>query len=290
VSIDLDAARGFQSKNARLLERHRFTYLLDRGSWEPVLSALNPYQNPDGGYGHGLEPDLRGPLSQPVPVWTALWILDELKQLDQRSAGRILAFLLEIERPGGGVPFVLGSASQYPHAPWWEVRPGPLRASLNPTAGIAAAFFKNGIESPWLDRAAAWCWGRIEKLRETNPYEIRTVLSFLDHAPDRQRAQANFERLRPKILRPGVVELDVRARGDGFRPLDLAPEPGLLSRELFTDEVVEQHLQALELRQRRDGGWTVNFPIWTPITKFEWRGVQTVESLKTLLLNGRLGS
>ncbi len=74
------------------------------------------------------------------------------------------------------------------------------------------------------------------------------------------------------------------------RPVDLSPEPEGLSRSLFEGAVLERNLDAIEKDQLPDGGWTVNFPIWTPITKFEWRGVQTVEMLKILKANGRLPS
>jgi hypothetical protein len=55
----LGAARGFMAGNARLLDRRRFELLFDDGDPEPALAALRAYRNPDGGYGHGLEPDLR---------------------------------------------------------------------------------------------------------------------------------------------------------------------------------------------------------------------------------------
>ena len=57
---DLSKATDFLWRTARLLERRRFAYLFL-----------------DGGFGNGLEPDVRGPVSQPVPTWTALCILDE---------------------------------------------------------------------------------------------------------------------------------------------------------------------------------------------------------------------
>ena len=72
---DLSKATDFLWRTARLLERRRFAYLFLDGEQQAVLEALRPYQNPDGGFGNGLEPDVRGPVSQPVPTWTALCIL-----------------------------------------------------------------------------------------------------------------------------------------------------------------------------------------------------------------------
>ena len=290
MTVRLAKARQFLARNARTLERLRFSFLFDDGERAPYEHALRAYQNRDGGFGHGLEPDLRTPLSQPVPTWSALWMMDEIGRLGRRQVGPILRYLEEVERPGGGVPFVLRSARAFPHAPWWEAGRGKPRASINPTAGIAAALLKHRVTAPWLDRATTFSWRWIDRLTEVNPYELRVILSFLDHVPDRARARASLERLRPLILGGDTVELDVASTRDTFRPLDYAPEPGRLSRELFTSEEIERQLDGLERAQGDDGGWNVSFPIWTPITRFEWRGVQTVEMMKVLKSNGRLGS
>jgi hypothetical protein len=285
----LTRAGEFLSKNARVLERRRFSYLFGGGSNRAALSALEAYENADGGFGHALEPDLRGPESEPVPVWTALGLLDELNGFSPARIARILPYLESIEGRGGGVPFVLPEATRSPHAPWWESRPGKPKASINPTAGIAALLCKHRVSAPWLDRAETWCWAQLARWNEVNPYELRVVLSFLDYVPDRSRATKLMDRLRPRIVNSGVVELQVRAKADVFRPLDFSPTPGLLSRTLFAEEDISRNLDVIERSQEKDGGWDIHFPIWTPITRFEWRGWQTLEMLKVLRGNGRLG-
>jgi hypothetical protein len=286
----LDLARVFLRKNARLLDQLRFEYLFEKGSAGPALRALSAYQNTDGGFGHALEPDLRGVESEPVPVWTALGVLDEVKTMRGPILTAVLRYVARAEVAGGGLPFVFPAASRSPHAPWWETAPGRVRGSLNPTAGIAAYLFKNRIRSAWLNRASAWCWGQIDQLREANPYELRVVLAFLDWSPDRRRSEETLERLRRLIRTPKVVELDASKESEAFRPLDFAPTPGLLSSSLFSEKEISDNLDKIVRDQRPDGGWGVNFPIWTPITRFEWEGCQTVEMLKVLRANGRLAT
>jgi hypothetical protein len=278
----------FLSQNARLLERLRFEFLFGEGSAEPVLLALRGYQNADGGFGHALEPDLRGVESEPIPAWTALGILDELHAMRGPTLATILRYVAKAEVAGGGLPFVLPAASRSPHAPWWETGPGKVRGSLNPTAGIAAYLYKNRIRTPWLSHASAWCWDRVDRLREANPYELRVILAFLDWSPDRKRAGETIERLRPLIRAEKVVELDASKESEAFRPLDFAPNPGLLSSSVFSEQEISDHLDRIVWEQRPDGGWGVNFPIWTPITRFEWEGCQTLEMLKILRANRRL--
>jgi hypothetical protein len=286
----LERARTFLDLHARLLDRLRFRVLFEGASPEPLVTAIAAYQNADGGFGHALEPDLRGPESEPIPVWTALWLLDEAGALNRARAAPVLGYLSSITPPTGGVPFVLREASKRPHAPWWETGRGRPPGALNPTAGISAVLHKNRIGGRWLSHADRWCWGAIDRLSEVNPYELRTVLSFLDHVPERSRAERALERLRPMILGGDVVELDPDSAKDAFHPLDYAPEPGLLSRRLFDGPAIEADLDRVKRGQKADGGWDVAFPIWTPITRLEWRGIQTVEMLKVLRSNGRIPS
>ncbi len=285
----LPLAKQFLTTNGRLLDRLRFSFLFEDGSARAVHRALQAYENDDGGYGHALEPDLRGPESEPIPGWTALGILDEIDAVRGPALSRLLDYFRRSEVKGGGVPFVLRAAARSPHAPWWETGPGPVHGSLNPTAGLVAYLEKHRVRDPWVDSATAWCWNRIDRLDTVDPYQLRVVLAFLDHTSDRARAGQTLTRLRPSIRKPEVVELDSRKQSDAFRPLDFAPHPSLPSRTLFSDAEVEGDLDRIERAQRPDGGWGVSFPIWTPITRFEWEGVQTVEMLKLLKAYGRLG-
>src|SRR5262249_1264742 len=128
-------AEEFIWKNARLLDRRLFEFRFRGRSGDAVWAALQAYQNEDGGFGNALEPDLRSPDSQPVPVQHALEIMDLLGMSEER-AGRACEYLVTITTEEGGVPFVLPSAHAYPRAPWWNSDDPPI-ASLNPTAAIA---------------------------------------------------------------------------------------------------------------------------------------------------------
>ena len=127
-----------------------------------MLAALRAYQNEDGGFGQALEPDIRCPDSQPVPVQHALEILEAVGR-DAEMVRGACDFLTTITTAEGGVPFVLPSARKYPHAPWWNTDDDPP-ASLNPTAAIVGLLHTLGIDHPWLQPASAYCWERIAAL------------------------------------------------------------------------------------------------------------------------------
>jgi hypothetical protein len=115
--IDLDAAMSFVWLNARLIDRHRLAHLLRGADPSPVVEALRRYRNPDGGFGNALEPDLRAPASQPGAVWRALDVLDEVGAFDDPMVAGARDWLSGVAMPDGGLPFVLASADEAPHAP-----------------------------------------------------------------------------------------------------------------------------------------------------------------------------
>jgi hypothetical protein len=275
----LVAAEQFLLLNARLIDRLRFAYHFRGGSAEPVRHAVLAYGNPDGGWGNALEPDLRGAASQPIPGQHGLEILNEIGATDDPSIPRFVEYLESITTPDGGVPFVLPSVREAPHGPWWQTPDDPSGA-LNPTGALVAQLIRAGLDHPWVARATEFCWQEIGGLEEVLPYTAYALLAFLDAVPDKDRAAAAFERLRAPLL--AHVELDPAASGEVHFPLDYAPAPDGFGRRLFDDTTIERHLDALVAAQGEDGGWTVNFPIWTPITKPEWNGYLTVERLRTL--------
>jgi hypothetical protein len=284
---DLEGAERFVWLNARLLDRHRYAYLFKGAEAGPVLAALRPYQNPDGGFGNALEPDIRAPVSQPVPVWSALEVLDEIDAYGDPMLERACDYLMTVSTPEGGVPFVLASVRPFPRGPWWETDDNPP-ASLLPTAGLAALLHKHSVQHPWLAVATDFCWRKIESLESTNPYEMHFILSFLEQAPDRARAQQAFARVGPMVLEQGLVALDPAAPGEVHTPLNFAPRPDRLARKLFSDDVIEAHLDALAAAQRPDGGWMFNWQDWNAAATLEWRAWITIDALKTLRAYGRI--
>ncbi|HEX6336335.1 MAG TPA: hypothetical protein VFZ85_05225 [Jiangellaceae bacterium] len=284
----LGTAERYLLLNARLIDRLRFAYHFRGGSPAAVRAALAAYANTDGGFGHALEPDLRGAGSQPQPVEVAFRILDETASAGAPFAGPLVRaacdHLMRISAADGGVPFVLPSVRDTPAAPWWQSADDPP-GNLNPTAALAGLLHKHRVDHPFVEQATAFCWSRIEALTDTTPYEAHAVLTFLDHVPDRDRAEAAFERFAP-LVKPHV-ELDPEAQGEAHFPLDFAPSPVGTGRRLFDADTIERHLDALVDAQRGDGSWSFNWLAWTPVVRHEWGGFVTVARLLTLRAYGR---
>jgi hypothetical protein len=284
---DLDAAEQFIAGHGRVLEQRVFGRLFRDGQAQPVTDAVAAYRNADGGLGHGLEPDGRAPASQPAAVELGLRILHEA---DAWSAGLVAGacdWLAATAPAEGGSVFVDPSIEGWPHAPWWvpaEGRP----ASLASTGQIAGTLHARGFSHPWLERATELMWARIDGLAEAGPYDMFGVLRFLDHVPDRERAKRAFSSAGQLLFKLDLVETDPQASGETHGPLAFAPGPGSLARSLFSDAVIEANLEHLAGAQREDGGWTFNWPAWSPAAEQDWRGFVTIEALTTLRRFGRL--
>ncbi len=300
TSPDLARAADFIWRHARLLDRLRFAHLFLGHDRDAVLAALRAYRNPDGGFGNALEPDLRAPASQPAAVRSALEMLDRIDGFADPMVPKACDYLLTITTPEGGVPFVLPSALAYPRAPWWQTTDDPP-ASITFSAPIAGLLHKRRVAHPWLDRATDYCWRQVLAFDVAEPegpardverigksYEARAILAFLEHVPDRRRAEEAFARIGRLVLDRKLVALDPDAPGEVHTPLDYAPSPQSLARSLFSDEVIAAHLDALVAAQQADGGWMFRWTEWNPAATLEWRGWLTVETLLVLRAYGRL--
>jgi len=284
---DFDAAAAFVAASARVLDRRRFQRLFQDGPATAVRDAVAAYRNDDGGFGHALEPDCRAPGSQPAAAEMALRILDEADAWDQDLVRGACDWLTAVAPAEGGAAFVEATLAGWPHAPWWVPEEGHP-ASLVATGMIAGTLHARGVRHPWLDGATEVMWNRIGKLTEPSGYEMFGVLRFLQYVPDGDRAREVFGRVGPLILERNLVALDPEASGEVHGVLDFAPEPDSLARALFGDATVQAHLDHLAQAQLEDGGWTFNWPAWSPAAERDWRGFLTVDALRVLRANGRL--
>ena len=284
---DFNAAAAFVAANARVLDRRRFQRLFEDGPTAPVRNAVAAYRNDDGGFGHALEPDCRAPGSQPAAAEMALRVLDEADAWDEGLVRGACDWLAAVAPAGGGAAFVEPTLAGWPHAPWWVPEEGHP-ASLIATGMIAGTLHARGVSHPWLDGATEVMWNRIGTLTETSGYEMFGVLRFLQNVPDRDRAREAFAEVGPLLIERNLVALDPEASGEVHGVLDFAPEPDSLARSLFDDVTVKAHLDHLAQAQRDDGGWTFNWPAWSPAAELDWRGFLTVDALRVLRANARL--
>jgi hypothetical protein len=283
----LARASEFLRGHARPLEMRIFERLFEGGAAVAVADALREFRNTDGGFGHGLEPDVLAPTSQPVAVEFGVRALIEADAVERSLLQDACRFIAGVADPDGGVATLVPSAFEYPRAVHWN-GDWAVTPRLNPTASLAALFRSQGIEHPWIERATAWS---LERLRTqpviTSGHTLHCALTFLPTTNEPDTAEL-IERCIAQLAGAEHFALHVPFNSYGLTPLDIAPTADHPLRPYFPRRCIDAHLNHLASQQRPDGGWPI---AWTPpneAAERAWRARWTLSAVRVLRDNDRL--
>jgi len=160
---------------------------------------------------------------------------------------------------------------------------------LNPTAGLVGLLYQLGIEHPWRDEAASYCWAQLES--DPVPEGVHSVLEalvFLEHVPERERADDFAAKIAAHLEEIDGLHLNPDTPGYGLSPLQFAPTPTSRWRKLFTGAQIVAALDHLQQSQQKDGGWPIAWEPPSETATLEWRGVLTLQAVRTLVSYGRM--
>lgn len=293
--IDIAKASEFMRTNARLLDRRRFELLFANGSAEAVLAALSAYGNPDGGFGFGLEPDLRSASSQPGGALHAFEVLQDIAPQTSSVGARLCDWLDSVSFDDGSLPFAFAIDDGAGSAPFW-VNADPSEPSLHITSAVAGVAHRVADVDPavathtWLESVTEYCLTAIAATKEP-PFAIafRYILQFLDAIHDkRTEAPGELERLGAMLPKSGTLPVVGGSEGEKLTPLDIFAVPDRPLSGMFPPEAVSEDLDDLAAGQKSDGGWKVDFASYSPQASLEWGGYRTVWALSVLRAHGRL--
>ncbi|MCH7906659.1 MAG: hypothetical protein IIB26_04435 [Chloroflexi bacterium] len=296
-------ASNFVKLLARPLERALYEHEFESGPEQAVLDALAEYQNDDGGFGHGIEPDFWMPDSSPLATTVALQHISALSLTpDHPLASGAIAYLIDsYDSERSGWPKVSWEVEDAPHAPWWNYSPrldGPFDAAGwgNPSAEIVGYLheYRSIVPNDFLDKVTALA--RENLLLQQDPPEIHVLLCFirLQERLDGDGKGALAERL--LAAAPAVVTTDPASWGSYHAPPTwLAPRPeSLLANDLAP--AVQAYLDHLIETQGDDGSWG---PFWAwgeqyahawEVARRQWAGHLTLNNLRVLNAYDRLES
>lgn len=135
MTISITKARDYVYQQGRLYESALFGYLFEGRSIEKVHDALRAYRNPDGGWGHGMEMDLRTPDSNPAALEYALGFVNNWNLPAGDLFEGASAWVVSQANPDGTLRNP-GSLFDYPIAPWWvemkgQTAPSSIVGNLN---------------------------------------------------------------------------------------------------------------------------------------------------------------
>lgn len=294
MTYNIPAAKAFLARHGRLLDRRRAEVLLGEGSDAAVVAAALAYRNADGGYGWGLEPDLRSSGSQPGGALHAFEAFAAAPSAVGSAGVELCDWLDEHSLADGGVPFALPVDDPAGVAPFWADADA-LVSSLQITAAVTAQAHRLAVTDhavaghQWLARATRYCVGAIEVV-ESAPFaiELNFALQFLDATYDVEpKAPALLEKLMQFVPPTGAIPVVGGAPGETIRPLHITPLPDRPLRRFFDPQIIDSELTRLAAEQGADGGWRVDFQSYSAAAELEWSGYATVGALTTLMKNGR---
>ena len=280
-------ARNFILTNSRMIERRLFEFHFENGDGKGVFHAVYAYRNPDGGFGHGMEPDTASPESQPLFSIMALEVLDEIGYLTKKVILEdFMPYFESITTEKGGIPWMFRPKSDYPCEGHFKTV--KEWAALSTTAPLLGVLEKYEINNPWMKKAEEFVWSEFERIQDKHIFCYLCVprwLIFLEHTRSRAKAERTINDLKNWISKNGIICRDKSDDGWGLygkpHSLSYAPSPNSILFSIFTKDTIESDIEELINRQKEDGRWDTWYGI-SEGTKLEWAGIQTLWTLKTL--------
>jgi len=264
-----DKARQFIFRQGRLIDRKRFLYHFADGPRDAVVQVLACYQNPDGGFGHGLELDVMCPASTLVCTELAMFYLDELGvttgPIVDRIEGWISPAIIE-----NRVPYPADDVMAYPHGEWWEGDAG------NPLS-IVGMLGKWGRGSDRLFECAKALFRQAPAGDEVGVYQYPQYL-YLRHAPGAEELADRLAAIRGGL--PGMLEKFAWHCPLFFHPF------GWVGDDIDANTMATEADKAVHTLQD-DGG--VRVEQYEKIASYPvWRAVWTLDMLVTMKAHGLL--
>ena len=288
----------------RPLEQQLFQHEFYGASPQPALEALQAFQNPDGGYGRALEPDIRAQVSSAIATSQALGLLHRLDAPAQSAQVQgAIAYLLrhfDVERLVW--PIVPLEIEAAPHAPWWAVASSAETFNgfkFNPRAEIVAHLTHYRVQVPqeFLTRVTGAMLDDIDlnsQVISKNSFLCLRELAETDGLPAgwQPRLQDWLTGLLPSLVLKGPA----RWTDYGLPPLEAAPRPDTPWSQALDPAELQANLDELIERQLDDGSWPltwswdfVDAQAWVQAER-DWKGLLIFNYLSSLKAYDRLGS
>lgn len=278
-------------RNARPLECSRWAYFFENGTVENVVQNLSAFQNSDGGFGHGLEPDSILPDSNAIDTWTACRILMEVEaDSDEPMVHSLMDYLMQsYDQEKGLWKTVIPEHNNHPRAPWWSyTEDAQDNWMFNPSVELAAYLihwseedseaYNLGLEV--MERATIYLMNSAEMdFHEVNNFQQAYEITV--DAPEKVRIKLNE-------LIEASIDTVPESWGNSYKalPLDMISSK---DEELYEEyeALIERNVQYLKEAVNSEGVWNITWE-WGQyeeayhIAKQQWKGILAVGNWKTL--------
>jgi hypothetical protein len=257
----MQAAKQFIFRHGRLLERQLFETLFGNGTIRASLRALLAYQNADGGFGNGIEPDLLCPDSTAIGAESAMFVMELLGTREPEVLEPLLKWIADHQNEAGVIPHPPAALADFPHQPWWR------NSDADRVLALAGYLKKWGIEDSTFSMKVRGHYAEAQ-MPGAGSYYGYPYFVYLKYCGENAVDEARLATMVGQL--PVLLETH-------------ADHHPLFSRAWFhaadcvAPETLEAEAQAFAAAMQEDGGLAVPYPDlpW-------WRPLWTLEGLVLL--------
>jgi len=295
-------AQAYLAWHGRPLDQARWSYCFADGPPADVLTALSIFQNADGGFGHGLEPDIRTPASSVIATSVAFQILREIgATAGEPVVQRAVDYLLQNYDAERRVwPIVPPAVEDAPHAPWWTYANTESNFHdfrLNPRAEILGHLYhyQELVPETLLREVDEAVLAHLPTVLDSlEMHDLLCVIRLAEtvELPSPQRLQV--QQMLKAIIRKHVETDPEQWTGYGLPPLAVISAPNSFLAEVIAPDALAANLDFLIEQQLQNGAWPipwnwafVDAAAWAQ-AEHDWQGYQIVNNLKLLQAFGRI--
>ncbi|NVM35408.1 MAG: hypothetical protein HWN81_07420 [Candidatus Lokiarchaeota archaeon] len=248
----IEKIKDFIFKTGRLLERKLFSFFFENGSKDVVIKALVAYQNSDGGFGNGIEPDLLCPDSTAIGTETAMYILDLIDYVDSKITDQLFNWILEEQNEEGYIRHPPKNLYNYPFQEWWS---GPDDLRIFALSGFLK---KWGLKDDTFFKKVKDFYSNSSLPKEFKFYEYPyfTYLKYLGENKEEKKMLQHIISQLPSIFENNKEHYPLFGR-HWYHALDIVDK-----------KVIENEADNFFNGLQDDGGLKIiyqNFPWWRPI-------------------------
>ena len=276
-------------EKGRLLDYYLIQNLFNSNQIE-IINELKNYQNIDGGFGHGLEPDIMLPHSSIVCTDEAVEILEEVEDFPLKLdiiKNIIIYYEKTYKSSIEGWEIVPPDVDLYPHAIWWNYNNVGNFTYGNPNPQIIGFLYsyREFVKTLDIDYLVNKTIQYIKKefLKESSKHNILSCLIFYRYMP---------EKIQEELLPNLQVAIDKELTESDDSDYKLEPYEILLIAPAFLEkhqDLLKKNLLVLYEKIQEDliqPNWSwFQYPDVFDEIKPHWAGFLTYKVLTVLLKN-----